>query len=179
MRKLKSLVAVAALLVMPMVAVPVSAVDNTCTVTNTGQGSNNTCTVNTTYRCEVRNNTVVILDSNNNQVATSGNASGSGNTTGGSATTGSATNSNGTTFNYSVTNQACTVGAVTTPKPEQPVGGSGGAGGGGGSVAATPKPTVLAKTSGESIVPIIAGVFTVLAAAVAAVRGYVMFRSNA
>ncbi len=176
MRKLKSLVAVTALLTLPLVAVPVSAVENTCTITNTGPGSNNTCEVNTTYRCEVRNNTVVILDNNNNQVATSGSANGSGNTSGGNATSGSATNSNGTTFTFTVNNEGCSVGTVTTPQPEQPVGGSGGAG----EVvaAATPKPTVLAKTSGESVLPIVAGMIAALATAVVAIRSYAMLRSN-
>ena len=124
----------------------------------------------------------IIFDTNNQQVATSGSASGTGNTGSGNATSGSATNSNGTTFNYTVTNGTeggsgvCTVGTVTTPAPEQPVGGLGGAGEA--VVAATPKPTVLAKTSGETMLPMLAGVIALLAAGVAAVRGYTALQSR-
>lgn len=173
MRKLKSLVAVVALVGMPLMALPVSATD--CTITNTGPDSNNTCEVNTNYRCTVQNDTVIIVDNDGQQVATSGSANGSGNTGSGDATSGSATNSNGTTFEFEVDNEGCVVTAVTEPKPEAPVGGSGAAG------EATPvvaKPTVLAKTSGESTLPVLAGAAALLVAALAAVRGYAALRSR-
>lgn len=187
MSKRKVLALLAGILAVPIVSsASVSAVDSTCTITNTGPGSNNTCTVSGTYRCEVVNNNVVIYDSNNQQVATSGAADGSGNTSGGNATSGSATNSNGTTFNYTVTNgtsgqpTTCAVATVTTPEPEKPVGGLGAAGGAGEAVAAaTPKPTVLAKTSGESSLPVLAGVVAAFAAIAASSRGLAVLRNKA
>lgn len=176
MRKLKSLIAIAGLLALPLLGASVSAAD--CTITNTGPGSNNTCTNTSTYRCEVVNDNVVIYDSNNQQVATSGSANNSGNTGSEGVTSGSATNSNGTTFNYTLTNESCTVATVTTPAPEQPVGGSGSAGAATPAPAVAAKPTVLAKTSGDVILPAFIAVATVLAAATLGVRAYSVIRSR-
>lgn len=182
MSKLKSIIAAAALVAtMPFaMSASVSATDADCTITNTGPGSNNTCTTNNNYRCEVENDNVVVYDSNNQQVAQSGDASGTGNTSGGNATSGSATNSNGTTFNYTVTNEGCTVSSVVTPTPTPtptaPVGGSGAAGGEAAPVAA--KPTVLAKTSGENFAGYVAALIAVLAVAAAGVRSYALLRSR-
>lgn len=182
MNKRRVLTLLAGILALPIVSsVSVSAVDSSCTITNTGPDSNNTCTVSDKYTCTVENDTVIIVDSNNQQVATSGNANNSGNTSGGTSTSGSATNSNGTTFNFTVTNgtegqpATCVVGTVTTPQPEQPAGGSGGVGA---TAAATPKPTVLAKTSGADSMAVLAGIIATLVIAVAGMRGLTLLRSR-
>lgn len=183
MSKLKSLVTVAAMLVLPLaVSGSVSATDTNCTITNTGPGSNNTCTVTDKFTCEVDNDNKITIKDENDQVAGSGTATNSGNTTGGNATSGSATNENGTTFEVVIENDGCVVTKVTTPvtpTPTQPVGGSGAAGGGAGAVAAeVSRPTVLANTSGENIAAIVAAIVAVLGLATAGVRGYVVSLSR-
>lgn len=183
MNKRKSLITLASMLALPMLAsVSVSAEDADCSITNTGPGSNNTCTVSSEFTCKVENDTVVIVNNKNEQVAQSGDATSGGNTTGGGATSGSATNSNGTTFNFTLTNEGCVVASVTQPKPTPnvPVGGSGAAGGGGAVVAeAAPRPTVLANTSGASTaMAAVAAVVAALTAAVASVRGYAFFQNR-
>lgn len=187
MSKRKVLTFLAGILAVPIVSgASVSAVDSNCTISNTGPGSNNTCTVSGEYTCTVENNTVIIVDSNNQQVATSGDANNSGNTGSGGSTSGSATNSNGTTFNFTITNgedeespAVCTVSTVTTPapEPEQPVGGSGAAGAGEVVAAATPRPTVLAKTSGDNL-SLYAGIIAAVALVAASVRGVALLRSR-
>ncbi len=187
MRKLKSLIAVAAVLALPLVATgSVSATDSSCTISNTGPGSNNTCTVKEDYTCTVSSDNKIVIKDENDQVAGSGTATNSGNTTGGNATSGSASNENGTTFDVSINNEgACVVTNVTTPvtpTPTQPVGGLGGAGGAGAVagavVAEAAKPTVLAKTSGENIVAIVAATVAALGFATAGVRGYTSLQSR-
>ena len=183
----KVLTILAAILAIPIVAsVSVSAVEGDCTITDTGPDSNNTCTVSDSYTCRVENDTVIIVDSNNQQVATSGSASGTGNTGGGNVTSGSATNSNGITFDFTITNgeegasPVCTVATVTTPDPvtPQPAGGSGATTGTTAAIATTPKPTVLANTSGSHVVVTLAGIIAALVLATGVVRGVAILRSR-
>jgi hypothetical protein len=77
----------------------VAAADATsCTISNTGQGSTNTCTTkNTDTVTVVCDNDVNALNVNG-QVAQTGNGSSNSNTLAGGVTTGSAVNQNGTTF---------------------------------------------------------------------------------
>ena len=114
---------------------------DSCTITNTGPDSTNSCVVKEDFSCKVENNNKFTVINNNNQEASSGNATVSGNTSGGSATSGSATNSNGTVIDVSIDNSgACVVTAVTPPAPVVPVGGSGGGQPVGGAGAAQPRP---------------------------------------
>ena len=181
MRKLKSLVAAAVRALPIAMAGSVSAVETDCTISNTGPGSNNTCTTNVDYTCEVDNDNNIIIRDENDQTAGSGSASNDGNTSGGNATSGSATNDNGTTFEVEIDNEgACTVTNVTTPvtpTPTQPVGGLGGAGET--VAAAAPKPTVLAKTSGENVAMVVIAIVAALGLATAAARGYVAVQNRA
>lgn len=182
MSKHKSLVALASILAVPIIgAVSVSAEDSSCSITNTGPNSNNTCTTNTGYTCKVTNDTVVIVDNNNQQVAQSGDASSDGNTSGGGATSGSVTNSNGTTFDFTIENDTCTVAAVK-PAPTPPAGGSGAAAaaapvkevvraaGGAGAAA----PTVLADTGSFDPSPIVIGMLGISAAILLAAKTYTL-----
>jgi hypothetical protein len=182
MNTLKQLLAVVAVIVSPLVlVVPASATESDCTISNTGPGSNNTCTVNTDYTCEVDNDNNVTVRDENDQVAGSGSASSDGNTTGGNATSGSATNDNGTTFTVEIDNGACVVTKVTTPvtpTPTRPVGGSGAAGGAGAVVAAAPKPTVLPNTSGENFALVGLAIAGVLAAVATGARGLVLLQNR-
>ncbi len=177
MKTLKQLLAVAAVIVSPLVmTLPASATDSDCTISNTGPGSNNTCTVEAKYTCEVDNQNKVTVKDENGQVAGSGSATTSGNTTGGSATSGSATNSNGTTFTISIENENCVVtnvAAPVTPTPN-PVNGLGAVGGGAGAgavAAAAPRPTVLPNTSGENFALVGLAIAGALAAVAASARG--------
>lgn len=170
MRNIKRLLATLAVLGMPlMMSAGASATD--CTISNTGDGSNNQCTNNTTYTCKVStDNNVTITDNNGQQVA-SGTATVSGNTNSGGATTGTVTNSNGTTFNVSLTNGGCEVASVTpasTTPTKTPVSGMGATS----AKPAAPKPTVLANTASINPAGIIATIAGLLAATAVAVRGY-------
>lgn len=185
MRKLKSLIAVAAVLALPfLVPVSASATDSSCTISNTGPGSDNTCTVKEDYTCSVDNDNKIVVKDENDQVAGSGSATSSGNTSGGNATSGSASNENGTTFDIAIDNEGgCVVTKVTnpvtpTPTPAQPVGGLGGAGGAGAVAAVAPRPTVLANTSGENIAAIVAAAILALGVATAGIRGYTVLQSR-
>ncbi|MES2876581.1 MAG: hypothetical protein V4678_03875 [Patescibacteria group bacterium] len=178
MNTLKQLLAVAAVIVSPLaMALPASATESNCTITNTGPDSNNTCTVTTKYTCEVDNENKVIVRDENNQVAGSGSATSSGNTSGGGATSGSASNSNGAVFDVKIENGGCEVTKASVPvTPTQPVGGSGAAGpapagGAGAVVAAAPRPTVLPNTSGENFALVGLVIAGVLAAVAAGARG--------
>lgn len=162
---------------------------DSCTISNTGPDSTNSCVVKDDFTCKVENNNKFTVINKNNQEAVSGDAKVSGNTTGGSATSGSATNSNGTVIDVSIDNSgACAVTAVTPPAPVVPVGGSGGGQpvggqgavqqprpvGGMGAVApvAAPQggagaaPTVLPETSTETTIGITAGLIALLATVV-------------
>ncbi|MDB5186567.1 MAG: hypothetical protein JWM07_39 [Candidatus Saccharibacteria bacterium] len=170
---------------------------DSCTISNTGPDSTNSCVVKEDFTCKVENDNKFTVINKNNQEATSGSAAVSGNTTGGSATSGSATNSNGTVIDVTITNSGCVVAAVTPPAPVTPVGGSGGGSGGGqpvsgmgaaqprpvggmGAVAAPQKaaPTMLPDTSATSTIGITAGLVALLAAAIVGSRFAVGAYSN-
>lgn len=147
---------------------------DSCSISNTGPDSTNSCVVKEDFKCEVRNDNEFTVINNNNQEATSGNATVDGNTTGGGATSGSATNSNGTVIDVSIDNSgACVVTAVTPPAPVAPSGGQGAVSrpvGGMGAVApvAAPvggmgaAPRVLPETNTESTIGLISGLIAVL-----------------
>jgi hypothetical protein len=176
--KLKQILVIGGLLLSPLaVSMPASATDSdSCTISNTGPGSNNTCTSNETYTCEVDTDNKVTIRDENDQVVGTGSATTTGNTSGGNATSGSASNQNGTTYTISIDNEGCEVTAVSTPvaptpTPSQPTNGLGAAGGSGAVVAAAPRPTVLPNTSGENFALVGLAVAGVLAAVAAAARG--------
>ncbi|MET0980354.1 MAG: hypothetical protein ABWX90_03800, partial [Candidatus Saccharimonadales bacterium] len=77
-------------------ASPAANAETTCTISDTGSNSNNTCEVKDKFTCEVKNDTDIIVYNDNGQQAGSGSATVDDNNTGGNATTGSASNSNGT-----------------------------------------------------------------------------------
>ncbi len=186
MSTFKQLLAVAAVILSPLaLALPTSATDADCTITNTGPGSNNTCTVNDKYTCEVDNDNNVTVRDENDQVAGSGSATTSGNTSGGSSTSGSATNSNGTTFTVVIENDGCVVTNVAipeVPKPvaPQPVNGLGAVSGTGAGavIAAAPRPAVLPNTSGENFALVGLAIAGVLAAIAASARGMTLFQNR-
>lgn len=87
-----------------------------CTITNTGPGSTNTCTydnnVTLTFRCE----NGVVVDVQTNQGASSGGSNNSGNTNGGGASSGNASNTNNTNITVG---QSCDE-AQRAAQPTQP-----------------------------------------------------------
>ena len=98
----------------------------TCAVGFTGPDSKNICTSETKYSCNLKEDNTIVFLNNNEQVAVSGHATTSSNTSGGSSTTGSATNENGVTYTGTVTNgdvctAAVTMPATVTPAETQPV----------------------------------------------------------
>lgn len=97
----------------------VAAADATsCTISNTGANSVNTCTSTTTQSVSVVCDTDVNAINVGGQIATTGNANGGGNTTlAGGVTTGSAVNYNGTTFvlGASCNGQPTPVATAATP----------------------------------------------------------------
>lgn len=151
---------------------------DSCSISNTGPDSTNSCVVKDDFTCKVENDNKFTVINNNNQEATSGDAKVSDNTSGGGATSGSATNSNGTVIDVTITNGGCVVAAVTPPAPVAPVGGSGAAPvrpvGGMGAISpvAAPvggmgaAPAVLPETSTESTFGITASLMGLLAAAI-------------
>lgn len=86
---------------MPM---PALSANHSGTINTTGPNSNNQVTTTTTSEVEVHNYNDLYVHNDNDQHASSGDATVSGNTTGGSAMTGDATNTNSTTINFSVKN---------------------------------------------------------------------------
>lgn len=177
MSKLKQLGMWAVMALVPFaLAAPVSA-QSTCQIGFTGPNSNNECTSTTEYVCKIKNDTTVSVDNENVQIAVSGNASGSGNTSSGDVKTGSATNSNNVTFTATVTNPTTCNVVATVPATQVPVGGSGAAGApvvketvrpAGGAGAAVP--TVLANTGSAELLPIMVGMLGVSAAVFVAAK---------
>lgn len=182
MRKLKSLIAVAAMAMLPFAAsASVSATDSSCAITNTGPGSTNSCTVSDKYTCDVDNDNNIVVRDENDQVAGTGSATTDGNTSGGNATSGSASNDNGTTFEVTIENDGCVVTKVTnpvTPTPVRPAGGSGAAGGAGATAPGVETPTVLANTAGENPVALVFAAIATLGLATAGVHGYTALQSR-
>lgn len=182
MKKLSLLGAALAVMLTPLAFGATSyAAEGTCAIGFTGPDSHNLCTSTTTYKCNVENNNVLVFDNNNNQVATTGSASGDSSTSAGDSTSGSATNTNGVTFTTTVKNdaaQTCTVVAtsapvtpVVTPPTEHVVTPQGaGAVGGAGAGAVSPTPTTLANTATISPAMIVAGLIGVLGASIVAAR---------
>lgn len=113
---------------------------DSCSISNTGPDSTNSCVVKDDFTCKVENDNKFTVINNNNQEATSGDATVSGNTSGGGATSGSATNSNGTVIDVTIDNGGCVVAAVTPPAPVVPGSGSGGGQPVGGSGSAPVRP---------------------------------------
>ena len=127
MKKLSFLLATFGLAAATLTGGATAHAGSTCDIGFTGPDSKNICTATTEYTCKVINNNKIEFYNSNNQVAASGDATVSGNTSGGTAMSGSATNSNGTTFNATVTNGTCTS-VVTKPAnvtPETPAPGKG------------------------------------------------------
>jgi hypothetical protein len=88
-----------------------------CTITNTGAGSNNTCINNNSFGFTFRCTNGVLVNTLTNQQANSGNATVSGNTGGGSATSGSALNEGDITTNINAT---CAAAAAVNPPAANP-----------------------------------------------------------
>jgi hypothetical protein len=173
MKKLSLLGAVLAVMLVSLTFGNTSyAAGGTCAIGFTGPNSDNVCVSTNTFTCQVKNNNVIVLDNNNNQVATTGSATSGSSTSGGSSTTGSATNANGVTFKTTLTNgEACSVAATTPPitpvvtPPTVQVTTPQGAGGAG---AVTP--TALANTATTSPVMVIAELLGLVGAGVIASR---------
>lgn len=98
------LAAVTVAILVPLAISAPSSAASTCDIGFTGPDSQNRCTSVETYQCSVTNTNTVIIKNTNNQEVASGAVSIGGNTTGETATSGSVTNSNGTTFTVSITN---------------------------------------------------------------------------
>lgn len=94
----------------------------TCTITTTGPGSNNTCTVNDSNVVSVTCTNGVNVANVNLQTAVSGGANVSGNTISGTATSGNAENINTTATQLAV---FCAAAPAATPAPAAPAGGQG------------------------------------------------------
>ena len=149
-----------------------------CTISNTGAGSTNTCTTNNSDTVKVVCDNDVNALNVNGQIAQTGNANGNGNTLAGGVTTGSAVTENGTTF---------TLGASCNGQPTPVATASAPAAGGqgGGAVAAAPaasKPTAapvkaLPETGSNAVLDYSLITVTVLGiAAVASKLGLVAYR---
>lgn len=171
MKKLLLLGAALALMVVPVAAGTDAHAASTCPIGSTGPNSNNLCEVTTTYKCEVQNNTVVVLDNNGTQVATTGSATSSGNTGAGSSATGSSSNTNNVTFTTKVTNgSTCAVTATVAPitpvvtPPVQPTTAASP------KAAATPKAAALPNTATASPALLLAELIGVLGIAVVVSR---------
>lgn len=81
---------------------PIASADST--ISNTGPGSTNIIKSTTSTSCTLKNTNNVQVSGQNNQGASSGSATNSGNTNGGSATSGGASNSNTTNVSVTITN---------------------------------------------------------------------------
>lgn len=110
MKKLSQILAVGVITFIPLAVSSTAFAAGTCAVGFTGPDSDNQCVSTTTYACTVVNSTTVSVTNENLQIAVTGNASDTGNTTAGSSSSGSVTNSNGTTFSATVTNAPDTTG---------------------------------------------------------------------
>ncbi|MBC7943195.1 hypothetical protein H7X68_01710 [Candidatus Saccharibacteria bacterium] len=164
MKKLSQILAVGVITLMPLAIGGNAFAAGVCDIGFTGPDSNNQCISTTEFECTVVNDTTVSVTNENIQIAVSGDAGSTGNTSAGSASTGSATNSNGTTFNATVTNATesspgiCTVvatmqasggrGSVVAPTAAVPA-----PSGGKGAVAVA----VLPNTSSDSTMAYLAG----------------------
>lgn len=179
MSRLSQILAVGVITFIPLAVSSNAFATGTCAIGYTGPDSNNQCISVTKYTCTIKNDTTVDVTNENVQIAVTGNASDTDNTTGGSASTGSATNSNGTTFNATVTNAGvCTVVATvpaTVTSVTPPV--------------ATVTPTVpapqgkgaaagLPNTSGDSTMAYVAGLVGVFGAGAVISRLAVMAYSR-
>lgn len=138
-----------------------------CNISNTGAGSENTCTSIEDFKCTVDNDNNVKVYNGNDQVSVTGGTVTVSNTSGGSSTSGGANNTNGTTVEGTIKNNSCVIAAapVVTPPTETPVEGGKGAVT---PVAAPNKaaPAVLPNTSADSTAGLIAGLIIALGAAV-------------
>lgn len=118
-----------------------AAAQQNCSISNTGQNSNNTCTVTSNNTVTVNCTNGVTVTNNNFQTANSGTATVSGNTISGTATSGDASNIN-TTANELASYCAAAPAAANPP--------AGGQGGGTPEAAATPEEvTSLPKTGAD------------------------------
>lgn len=166
MKKLQQTLMLIALLVAPfaITATPVSAA--TCQVGFTGPDTNNLCVSEDKYTCEIDNNNNIVVTNSNDQKVASGNATTGGNGDGGAAQSGSVTNDNNVTFDFTIKNapegeeeSICRIVMASTPvTPEQPVVEV--------SKEVVPAPEkkaapVLAKTSANSTIAIVASVLGV------------------
>ena len=149
---MRGMISILAVLVMSPLLFTSAASAATCSISNTGPDSNNTCTVNGGTTCSVSNNNTINVSNNNSQTSGSGDADVTGNTTGGSATSGSASNTSSTSVDLGVTNGGCNPQVTVTPPP---AGGRGGgqtlaatAGKGAGQVTTTPVGGVGAGAGG-------------------------------
>lgn len=135
MKRVYQVAIVAVLLLAPAVVSLPAQAQADCEISNTGPGSENECSVEQNYTCEVVNSNTVKINGETVQVSTSGDTDNNDNTDGGNATTGTATNSSGTAFNVTIRNgESCEVAVAPTPEPpvtpetpEEPTPGRGGA----------------------------------------------------
>ena len=94
MKKFIKIVSSAGAALAMSVAPHVAAQSSSCTISNTGPGSNNTCTVDQNHNVTVTCENGVTVANGTVQTANSGNATVSGNTVSGTATSGDANNVN-------------------------------------------------------------------------------------
>lgn len=87
-----------------LVAAPATGGGGTSTIATTGPDSVNEISTKVMNKVSVTNDNNINVDNTNCQVAQSGDAEVSGNTTGGSATTGNASNTNTSTLTFKVSN---------------------------------------------------------------------------
>ncbi len=194
MKKLSQILAVGVITLTPLAMGSSAFALEPCSISNTGPGSTNSCVALADYSCTVTNDNILIINNDNEQVATSGDAISTTNTNAGSATTGTATNANGSTFTATITNgtagssdKVCVVvaAAPVTPAAGGQVSGQGGAQGvqtlqtvpapsGGGQGAAS----ALPNTSGDSMMTYVAGLVGILGAGAVISRLAVMAYSR-
>lgn len=128
-----------------------------CTITNTGPGSTNTCTVNESNVVTVTCVNGVQVTNLNNQNAFSGTATVSGNTVSGNALSGSAENVNTAATALALNCAAAPAATPTpTPAPTPAPAPAGGQGGGAVQGAATQKVAALPKTGPNTVASVIA-----------------------
>lgn len=181
MKKLSQIIMVTAIVLSPFALSGSANAEDSCTISGTGEGSNNSCTIEKEYTCTVDSENNITVKNDNDQVAGTGKATVDGNTNGESATSGSATNENGTMFDITIDNEGgCAVASVTpgqgsvTPTAPvtptvRPVGGSGAV------VApvAAPQvaaPAMLPDTSADSTIGLTAGLVTLLGVVILGAR---------
>lgn len=85
-------------------ATPPSTGSDSATITETGPDSVNRVTITHRNDVEIDNHNDISVENNNSQIATSGNASVSDNTTGGDAVSGAASNTNSTSMTFEIKN---------------------------------------------------------------------------